>query len=179
MPELGPGRASSCRREGEERSVSVIDSCGRGHDGDAPAAAVTKTQPAARMNPLSSSALDLGGSQGEVWSLEGIIVSSGPVLTSNCLISDLCRAGPGHTATLQPGAVTMPGTSLCWPPVTSSDLQWPLLTYSDLQWPPGPWQVTLGRDGQQLRQTATSSQPRQSSRWKVGPLPLAFRRQLI
>ena len=66
MPELGPGRASSCRREGEERSVSVIDSCGRGHDGDAPAAAVTKTQPAARMNPLSSSALDLGGSQGEV-----------------------------------------------------------------------------------------------------------------
>ena len=66
MPEPGPRRASSCRRGGEERSVSVIDSCGRGDDGDAPAAAVTKTQPAARMNPLSSSALDLAGRQGEV-----------------------------------------------------------------------------------------------------------------
>ena len=66
VPEPGPRRASSCRRGGEERSVSVIDSCGRGDDGDAPAAAVTKTQPAARMNPLSSSALDLAGRQGEV-----------------------------------------------------------------------------------------------------------------
>ena len=42
------------------------------------------------MNHMSSSALDLSQRRGKVWILEGIIVSSGPILASNCLISDLC-----------------------------------------------------------------------------------------
>ena len=87
----GPGSGSDQRRQ--LRKIRVCHWQLWGRQSENWDLCSTKRRGAARMNQLSSSALDLWDREREGVRLGGIIVSSGPILTSNCLISDLWRPG--------------------------------------------------------------------------------------